>query len=194
MIDVIAKYENIMPAIHLPVQSGNDDVLKRMGRRYSREQYLRLFDKIKEKIPDCTITTDIIVGFPGETDEQFEDTMTLYDYCEYDLAYTFIYSPREGTPAAQMEDDIDVHTKESRLYRLNDLVNEKAYQQNQKYLNQIVEVLVEGQSKKDETMLTGYTKHQKLINFKGNKEHIGQIVKVKVIEAKTWALKGEEIE
>ena len=178
MIDVIAKYENIMPAIHLPVQSGNDDVLKRMGRRYSREQYLRLFDKIKEKIPDCTITTDIIVGFPGETDEQFEDTMTLYDYCEYDLAYTFIYSPREGTPAAQMEDDIDVHTKESRLYRLNDLVNEKAYQQNQKYLNQIVEVLVEGQSKKDETMLTGYTKHQKLINFKGNKEHIGQIVKV----------------
>lgn len=194
MIDMIAQYDNIMPAIHLPVQSGNTEVLKRMGRRYSREQYLTLFDKIKAKIPDCTVTTDIIVGFPGETDEQFEDTMSLYEYCEYDLAYTFIYSPRVGTPAAKMEDDIDISTKEQRLYRLNDLVNEKANKQNQKYLGQIVEVLVEGTSKKDENMLTGYTKHQKLINFKGNKENIGKIVKVKVTEVKTWALKGEEIE
>ncbi len=194
MIDVIAKYDNIMPAIHLPVQSGNSQVLKRMGRRYSREEYLQLFDKIKAKIPDCTITTDIIVGFPGETEEQFEDTLSLYEYCEYDLAYTFIYSPREGTPAAKMEDDIDQHTKEQRLYRLNDLVNEKALKQNQKYLNQVVEVLVDGTSKRDSQMLTGYTKHQKLINFKGNPDHIGQIVPVKVTEAKTWALKGEEIE
>ena len=194
MIDVIAKYDNIMPAIHLPVQSGNSEVLKRMGRRYSREQYLDLFDRIKKKIPDCTITTDIIVGFPGETDEQFEDTISLYEHCEYDLAYTFIYSPREGTPAAKMEDDIDIHTKEQRLYRLNDLVNEKAHMQNQKYLDQVVEVLVEGLSKKDEEMLTGYTAHQKLVNFKGNKDHIGQIVPVKITEAKTWALKGEEVE
>ena len=119
MIEAIAKYDNIMPAIHLPVQSGNNEVLRRMGRRYSREQYLTLFDKIKKKIPDCTITTDIIVGFPGETDEQFEDTMSLYDYCEYDLAYTFIYSPREGTPAAKMEDSIDMKTKEERLQQLN---------------------------------------------------------------------------
>jgi len=194
MIDVIAKYDNIMPAIHLPVQSGNSEVLKRMGRRYSREQYLELFDKIKKKIPDCTITTDIIVGFPGETDEQFEDTLSLYEYCEYDLAYTFIYSPREGTPAAKIADDIDIHTKEQRLYRLNEIVNEKAWKQNQKYLNQIVEVLVEGPSKRDDEMLTGYTKHQKLINFKGKKEDIGKIVKVKVTEAKTWALKGETVE
>lgn len=194
MIDVIAKYDNIMPAIHLPVQSGNTEVLKRMGRRYSREQYLKLFDMIKEKIPDCTITTDIIVGFPGETDEQFEDTMTLYEHCEYDLAYTFIYSPREGTPAAKMPDDISIETKEKRLYRLNELVNEKAFKQNQKYLNQVVDVLVDGPSKKDDEMLTGYTEHQKLINFKGNKEHVGKIVKVKVTEAKTWALKGEEVE
>ncbi len=194
MVDMIATYENIMPAIHLPVQSGNSEVLKRMGRRYTREDYLTLFDKIKTKIPDCTITTDIIVGFPGETDEQYEDTLTLYDYCEYDLAYTFIYSPREGTPAAKMPDDIDIHTKEQRLYRLNELVNEKSLTQNQKYLNQIVDVLVEGTSKKDDMMLTGYTKHQKLINFKGNKEHVGQIVKVKVTDVKTWALTGEEIE
>ena len=194
MIDTIAKYDNIMPAIHLPVQSGNSDILKRMGRRYTREQYLELFDKIKEKMPDCTVTTDIIVGFPGETDEQFEDTMTLYDHCSYDLAYTFIYSPREGTPAAKMEDDIDIHTKEQRLYRLNDMVTEKANQQNQKYMDQVVEVLVEGTSKRDDNMLTGYTRHQKLVNFKGNKEHIGQIVNVKITEVKTWALKGEEVE
>lgn len=194
MIDVIARYDNIMPAIHLPVQSGNSEVLKRMGRRYTREDYLTLFDKIKTKIPDCTITTDIIVGFPGETDAQFEDTLSLYEYCEYDLAYTFIYSPRAGTPAAKMEDDIDIHTKEQRLYRLNDLVNEKALKQNQKYLNEVVEVLVEGTSKRDDQMLTGYTKHQKLINFKGNPQHIGQIVPVRVTEVKTWALKGEEIE
>ncbi len=194
MIDVIAQYDNIMPYIHLPVQSGNDEVLKRMGRRYTREQYLELFDKIREKIPHCSITTDIIVGFPGETDEQFEDTLSLYDYCEYDLAYTFIYSPREGTPAAKMEDDIAMETKEQRLYRLNEMVSEKAYKKNQRFLGEIVEVLVEGTSKRDDDMLTGYTAHQKLINFKGNKEHIGQIVKVKITEVKTWALKGEEVE
>lgn len=194
MIDIIAKYDNIMPAIHLPVQSGNNEVLKTMGRRYTREQYLTLFDKIKEKIPDCTITTDIIVGFPKETDEQFEETMTLYDYCEYDLAYTFIYSPRDGTPAAKMKDDVELSTKEQRLYRLNDMVSEKANKNNQRFLGETVEVLVEGTSKKDDSMLSGYTNHQKLINFKGNKDHIGEIVKVKVTEVKTWALKGEEIE
>ena len=194
MIKIIAKYDNIMPAIHLPVQSGNNEVLKLMGRRYSREQYLELFHKIKEYIPDCTVTTDIIVGFPNETHEQYLDTLSLYQECEYDLAYTFIYSPRAGTPAAKMEDDIDIHTKEQRLYRLNDLVNEKALKQNQKYLDEVVEVLVEGTSKKDDNMLTGYTRHQKLINFKGNQDHIGQIVPVKVTDVKTWALKGEEIE
>ncbi len=194
MIEVIAKYDNILPFIHLPVQSGSSEVLKRMGRRYTREQYLELFDKIKKKIPDCTITTDIIVGFPDETKEQFEETMTLYEYCEYDLAYTFIYSPRAGTPAAKMEDNIDIHEKEERLYRLNDLVSEKANKQNQKYLNQIVEVLVEGTSKKNDEMLSGYSKHNKLVNFKGNKNDIGKIVKVKITEVKTWALKGEQVE
>ena len=194
MIDTIAQYDNIMPYIHLPVQSGNNEVLRRMGRRYTREQYLELFNKIREKIPHCSITTDIIVGFPGETDEQFEDTMTLYDYCEYDLAYTFIYSPREGTPAAKMEDDISMETKEQRLYRLNEMVTEKAYKKNQRFLGEVVEVLVDGTSKRDDNMLTGYTEHQKLINFKGNPEHIGQIVKVKITEVKTWALKGEEVE
>lgn len=194
MVKIIAKYDNIMPAIHLPVQSGNNEVLKLMGRRYSREQYLELFHTIKKYIPDCTITTDIIVGFPNETDEQYQDTLTLYEECEYDLAYTFIYSPREGTPAAKMEDNVPLEEKEQRLYKLNDLVNEKASKANQRFLNQEVEVLVDGTSKKDENMLSGYTRHQKLVNFKGHKEDIGKLVKVKITEAKTWALKGEQID
>ncbi len=194
MIDIIAKYPNIMPAIHLPVQSGNGEVLKRMGRRYGREQYLELFHKIKKRIPDCTITTDIIVGFPGETNEQYEDTLSLYHECKYDLAYTFIYSPREGTPAAKMEDDIEKSEKDQRLYTLNDAVNKYALENNQRFLNQVVDVLVEGTSKKDDTMLSGYTAHQKLINFKGDVSSIGQIVKVKVLEANTWALKGKAVE
>lgn len=194
MIDVIAKYDNIMPFIHLPVQSGNTEVLKRMGRRYTREEYLALFDKIKEKIPDCTISTDIIVGFPGETQSQFEDTLSLYEYCQYDLAYTFIYSPRSGTPAAKMKDDVSRKEKEGRLYRLNESVAKWANYQNQKYKDQIVKVLVEGTSKKDDTMLTGYSEHNKLINFKGNKEDIGKIVNVKITDIKSWSLKGEQVE
>ena len=194
MIKVIAKYDNIMPAIHLPVQSGNDEVLKRMGRRYTRQQYLDLFYKIKKYIPDCTITTDIIVGFPNETHEQFLDTLSLYEECEYDLAYTFVYSPRAGTPAAKMDDNISSEEKDQRLYRLNELVTQKAHKQNQRFLNQVVEVLVEGTSKRDETMLTGYTRHNKLVNFKGDPKDIGKIIKVKITEAKTWALKGEAVE
>ena len=194
MIKIIAKYDNIMPAIHLPVQSGNNEVLKLMGRRYSREQYLELFHKIKEYIPDCTVTTDIIVGFPNETHEQYLDTLSLYQECEYDLAYTFVYSPRAGTPAAKMVDNVASDEKDQRLYKLNEIVNEKAYKQNQRFLNKIVEVLVEGTSKKDDSMLTGYTRHQKLVNFKGDPKDIGKIIKVKITEAKTWALKGESIE
>ena len=194
MIDIIAKYDNIMPSIHLPVQSGNDEVLKLMGRRYSKESYLKLFDMIKEKIPDCTITTDIIVGFPNETEEQFQDTLSLYNYCKYDLAYTFIYSPREGTPAAKMEDNVPLSDKEQRLYRLNELVNKYANEANQKYLGQVVKVLVEGPSKKNPDVLSGYTEHNKLINFKGDASMVGQIVDVLVTEAKTWALTGEQVE
>ena len=194
MIDIIAKYDNIMPSIHLPVQSGNDDVLQLMGRRYSKESYLKLFDMIKEKIPDCTVTTDIIVGFPNETEEQFQDTLSLYNYCKYDLAYTFIYSPREGTPAAKMEDNVPLSDKEQRLYRLNELVNKYANEANQKYLGQVVKVLVEGPSKKNPDVLSGYTEHNKLINFKGDASMVGQIVDVRVTEAKTWALTGEQVE
>ena len=194
MIEIINQYDNIMPYIHLPVQSGNTEILKLMGRRYTREQYLELFHMIKEVMPDCSITTDIIVGFPNETEEQFQDTLSLYEECEYDLAYTFIYSPREGTPAAKMQDNVPFEQKQDRLERLNEVVKEKALKQNQRFLNQVVDVLVDGSSKRDETMMTGYTAHQKLINFKGRKEDIGKIVPVKVTEVKTWALKGEQVD
>ena len=118
MVDVIAQYDNIMPFIHLPVQSGDSDVLKLMGRRYSIEQYKTLFHKIEEKIPGCAISTDIIVGFPNETKEQFQHTLDLVDECKFDNAFTFIYSPREGTPAARMEDNIPLEEKQERLQQL----------------------------------------------------------------------------
>lgn len=194
MISTIAKYDNLMPYIHLPVQSGNNDILKSMNRRYTVEQYKQLFDAIKEAIPNCAISTDIIVGFPNETKEQFQDTLDLVNYCRYDNAYTFIYSPRIGTPAAKMEDNISLEEKEQRLYQLNALVNQYAYENNQKYIGQKVKVLVEGPSKKNDQMLTGYTESQKLVNFEGDFNTIGKIVTVEIEEAKTWALKGKIVE
>ena len=191
MIEVIAKYENIMPSIHLPVQSGNTEVLKKMGRRYTKEEYLTLFNKLKQKIKNVSISTDIIVGFPNETKEQFEDTLDLVNKCKYDLAYTFIFSPRVGTPAEKMEDNISKEEKEQRLYKLNELVNKYALENNKKLENKIVKVLIEGENEKGSLM--GYTETNKLVNVKGQKEIIGKIVKVKINEAKTWSLNGEYI-
>ncbi|WP_078546981.1 tRNA (N6-isopentenyl adenosine(37)-C2)-methylthiotransferase MiaB [Litchfieldia alkalitelluris] len=194
LVEVLAKGGNLMEHIHLPVQSGSSEVLKLMARKYSREQYLELVKKMKAKIPNASFTTDIIVGFPNETDEQFEETLSLYREVEYDTAYTFIYSPREGTPAAKMEDNIPMEVKKERLQRLNALVNEISAKKNLAYQDQIVEVLVEGESKKNPDILAGYTSKNKLVNFKGPKSAIGKIVKVKVIQAKTWTLDGEMIE
>ena len=194
LIEVMAESKKICPHLHLPLQSGSSRVLKEMNRRYTKESYLALVDRIREKLPDISLTTDIIVGFPNETHEQYLDTLSLYQECEYDLAYTFVYSPRAGTPAAKMVDNVSSEEKDQRLYKLNEIVNEKAYKQNQRFLNEIVEVLVEGTSKKDDSMLTGYTRHQKLVNFKGDSKDIGKIIKVKITEAKTWALKGEAVE
>ncbi len=193
MIKIIAKYDNIMPAIHLPVQSGNNEVLKLMGRRYTREQYLELFYKIKKYIPDCTITTDIIVGFPNETRAQFQQTLDLVEYAKFDNAFTFVFSPRAGTPAARMEDNVPLEEKQQRLQELNEVVNKYMLQQNQRFENEVVEVLVEGFSKKDDSYLSGYTKHNKLINFQGDASLIGQLVQVIVKKANTWSLKGELI-
>lgn len=194
MIDTIAKYDNIMPYIHLPLQSGNDDVLRKMGRRYSVKSYLEVFDKIKATIPRVSVSTDIIVGFPNETDEQFQDTLDVFNYCQYDNAYTFIFSPRTGTPAALLEDCIEMDTKKKRLAELNILVKKYSLQNNQQYLNEVVDVLVEGPSKKDPTIFTGYSPQQKLVNFSAKQAEVGSIVKVKINEVKTWFLKGQLVE
>ncbi|GAA3323834.1 hypothetical protein GCM10020331_049290 [Ectobacillus funiculus] len=196
LLRFLAKGGNLVEHIHLPVQSGSTEVLKMMARKYTREQYLELVRKIKEAIPGVTLTTDIIVGFPNETEEQFEETLSLYREVGYDSAYTFIYSPREGTPAAKMEDNVPMAVKKERLQRLNALVNELSAEKNKAYEGQIVEVLVEGESKKNNPdVLAGYTrKKNKLVNFKAPKSTIGQLVQVKIIAAKTWTLDGELLE
>lgn len=189
MIDVIRDNENIMPYIHLPVQSGSDRVLKLMGRRYTKEEYLTLFNKIREKIPNCSISTDIIIGFPGESEEDFNETLDLVNKCKFDNAFSFIFSAREGTAAAKLEDNTSLEVKEGRLYKLNEVLNKYFKESNDKLLNKILPVLVEG--KNDKGKLFGYTDTNKLINFEGDEKLIGNIVNVRVIESKTWSLDGE---
>lgn len=194
MIEVIKNNDNIMPYFHLPIQSGSDKILKLMGRRYNRDRYLELFNKIKASIPNATITTDIIVGFPNESNEDFEDTLDIVEKCKFDGAYTFIYSPREGTPAAKMEDNITLELKEERLQRLNDLVNKYAHESNERLLHKIVPVLIEGYSEKSNDMLMGYTDTFKLVNVKGDSNNIGKIVNVEINDVKSWSLNGRVID
>ena len=194
MIETIKKYDNIMPYIHLPLQSGSDRILKLMGRRYTKEEYLTLYNKLKEALPYSSITTDIIVGFPGETEEDFNDTLDVVSKCKYDSAFTFIFSPRVGTPAARMQDDTPLEVKNERLYKLNDLVNKYAKEANDQYLNKVVPVLIEGESEKNKDLLMGYTDTMKLVNIKGSKDNIGKIVNVKINEVKTWSMDGEIVE
>ena len=190
MIEVIKKYDNIMPYIHLPLQSGSDRILKLMGRRYTKESYLKLFNKL-QSIPNVSITTDIIVGFPGETKDDFNETIDVVNTCKYDSAFTFIFSPREGTPAAKMTDDVTLKEKEQRLYKLNDLVNKYAKENNMKYLGKVTSVLLEDVSSKNENMLMGYTDTMKLVNVKAPKDKLGKIVNVRITDVKTWSMDGE---
>ena len=192
MIEVIGKYPNIMPNIHLPVQSGSNKILKLMGRRYTKESYLELFNKMKKIIPGVTISTDIIVGFPGETEEDFQETLDLVNYCKYDNAYTFIFSKREGTPACKLPGEVNEEIKEERLHRLNEVVNEYFLEKNKKLEGKILKVLVEGKSSKD-NMYYGYSETNKLINFTGNNIKLGDIVNVEIESAKTWSLDGRAI-
>ncbi len=194
LVDVIAKYPNIMPFMHLPVQSGNNEILKIMGRRYTVEKFKSIFDKFKKTIPNCTFSTDIIVGFPNETEEQFQDTMDLLDYCQFDNVFSFIYSPREGTPAAKMEDNVLKEVKEERLQRLNAKINYYTNLRNQVWINKTVKVLVDGLSKKNDQVYSGYTEEYKLVNFTGKNVKVADIVEVKINNAKSWTLDGEMIE
>ena len=189
MIEVISKYDNIMPYIHLPIQSGSDDILKKMGRKYTIKEYTTLFNKLKSKIPNVSISTDIIVGFPNETEKDFNATLDIVRKLRYDLAYTFIYSKREGTPASKMEDAITLETKKERLAKLNELVNECAKENNMKYLNKEVKVLLTDYSDKLGN-LSGYTDTMKLVNVKADDKYLGKIVNVKITDAKTWSLDG----
>ena len=194
MIDIIAKYDNIMPYIHLPLQSGSSSILRKMGRRYTKEEYLTLYKKIREKLPYSSITTDIIVGFPNETDEDFSETLEVVNECKFDSAFTFIFSPRIGTPAARMEDSISLEVKEKRLQELNELINKYSKEANDKYLGKTVPVLIEDVSEKDSSMLMGYTDTMKLVNVKGDASLIGKIVNVKITDVKTWSMDAEVVD
>ena len=189
MIEVISKYDNIMPYVHLPLQSGSNRILKLMGRRYTKEKYLELVSKLKKTIPNLALTTDIIVGFPGETEEDFKDTLEIVKKCQYDSAFTFIFSPRVGTPAAKMEDNTSMDEKNKRLQELNNLVNTYANQKNQEYLGKKVKVLIEGTGEKGNLM--GYTDTMKLVNVDGDSSFIGKIVDVEITDVKTWSLDGK---
>jgi len=191
LIEVLAKRGNLVEHIHLPVQSGNSEILKKMGRKYTREDYLELVRKIRQAIPDVSLTTDIIVGFPGETDEQFEDTLSLVREVGFDNAFTFIYSPREGTPAAEMKDDVPYEAKKERLARLNALVADIGRKRNEALLHRTVEVLVEGESKTNAAVLAGRTRTNKLVHFAGPKHLIGELVDVRITAVQSWTLRGE---
>lgn len=191
MVDVIAKYDNVMPYVHLPIQSGSDDILRKMNRKYTIDEYKKLFDQIKSKVKNVAITTDIIVGFPNETDDDFKKTLDIVNYCKFDGAYTFIFSPREGTAAARMEDKISMEVKEKRLQELNSLVNKYSLESNQRLVGKVVEVLVNGISEKDSNKVYGYTETMKLVNIVGGKELIGKIVPVKITDSKSFSLDGE---
>lgn len=192
IIDVMKKYKNIMPFIHLPVQSGDEEILLKMNRKMKVADYLEYINYIKKQIPYVSISTDLIVGFPNETDEQFNNTLNLYNNVQYDNAYTFIYSKRDGTPAAKLIDNTSLETKKARLNTLNELVKKYAKLNNEKYIGLDVEVLVEGPSKTNPDVLTGYSPQQKVVNFIGNAKP-GDLVMVHIDSASRFSLNGKQV-
>lgn len=193
-VKILSQGGNLMPYIHLPVQSGSNEVLKKMNRKYTKQSYIELVDNIYKYIPNVSLTTDIIVGFPGETEEQFEETLDLVKYCKFEGAFTFVYSKRAGTPAEHYADEVTFEEKKQHLYKLNEIVNSGYLEGNKRFEGKVVKVLVDGTSKNKEDVLAGYTENNKLVNFKGNSALIGEIVEVKITTAKTWFLVGEQVE
>ena len=191
VIDVIAKSKKICKIIHLPLQSGSTEVLKKMNRKYTKEQYLELVQKIKNKIPDVVFSTDIIVGFPEETEKDFEDTLDVVEKVNFEQVFMFIYSRRVGTPADKMENQVPEEVKHERFDRLKKLADSKVEGNNKKYLNTVQKILVEGTSKTNENVLTGRTDTNKVVNFEGNKELIGKVIDVKIVKDHIWYLEGE---
>jgi len=190
LIEAVANLEKVCNHFHLPVQAGSNKVLKAMNRNYTREEYIDLIERVRAKNPNASISTDVIVGFPGESEEDFQDTLDLFEKVEYDMAYSFMYSKRTGTPAAKMEEQVPDDVKNDRLQRLIDLQSSISMKNNQPYLNQTVEVLVEGESKNNPETLTGRTTTNKIVIFEGDKNLTGQLVSVKINKVQSWTLYG----
>ncbi len=190
VIEAIAVCDKVCKLIHLPLQSGNTKVLKEMNRRYTKEQYLHLVEKMKAKIPNLTLSTDIIVGFPRETEEEFEDTLDVVKKVRFEQVYMFIYSRRVGTPGDKMENQIPEEIKHKRFDRLKTLVESQIEENNQKYVGTIQKVLVEGRSKNNENMLTGRTDSNKVVIFEGDKGFINKMIDLKIVSEHMWYLKG----
>lgn len=191
LIEAMRDCERVCEHIHLPVQAGSDKILQEMNRKYTRKHYMELVEKLRIAIPDIAITTDIIVGFPGETEQDFEDTLDLVKRIEFDSAFTFLYSKREGTPAAKMENQVDEEIKRERLNRLMKIQDEITLKKSLQLKDKTLEVLVEGISKGNKERLSGRTRTNKLVNFFGPDTLIGKLVNVKITEPHTWSLLGE---
>lgn len=191
VIEAIKDCDKVCKLIHLPLQSGSTNVLNKMNRKYSKEQYLNLAYKIKQKIPEVRFSTDIIVGFPGETDEDFEDTLDVVRKLKYEQIFMFIYSRRVGTPADKMENQVDENIAHVRFDKLKKLYEELVEERNKEYIGTIQNVLVEGKSKTNENMLTGRSEFNKVVVFEGKNQLIGKMVKIKIISEHMWYLKGE---
>ncbi|HOA42748.1 MAG TPA: tRNA (N6-isopentenyl adenosine(37)-C2)-methylthiotransferase MiaB [Bacillota bacterium] len=193
LIDAFASCEKLCPHIHLPVQSGSTRILEKMNRKYTKEEYLELVEKLRRKTPDIAITTDIIVGFPGETEEDFEETLDIVRKVGFDSAFTFLYSIRKGTPAENFPDQVAEEVKHERFNRLVEEVNRISAEKNRALVGQVVEVLSEGKSKTNKALYTGRTGGHKLVNFKADEDVTGRMVKVLITESSTFSLTGRAV-
>ena len=194
LIKAFGRLDKLSKYVHLPVQSGSNNVLRKMNRRYKADDYLILIEKLRKEVPDITISTDIIVGFPGETEDDFLDTLRLVESVRYDSAFTFLYSVRKDTPAEKFKDQVDEDVKHERFNRLVELVNQISAEKNAEYVGNVYKVLVDGYSKTDVNVLSGRTDGFKLVNFRANADSsdlIGKLVDVKITNAKTFSLEGE---
>lgn len=193
VIDAIKECDKVSKLIHLPLQSGSTEVLRKMNRKYTKEQYLQLVEKIKSKVPDVLFSTDIIVGFPEETEEDFNETLDVVRKVNFEQIFMFIYSRRVGTPADRMTNQVPEEIKHQRFDKLKNLFEEQVELNNKKYIGTVQKILVEGISKNDEKMLTGRTNSNKVVIFEGDKELIGKLINIEIISEHKWFLKGKKI-
>ena len=193
LIDVMASSRHIAHQFHLPMQSGSDEILKRMNRRYDTKKYMETVEYMREKIPDITISSDIIVGFPGETEEDFQGTLDMLSRVRFDMVYSFIYSPRKGTPAAEMEEQINDKIKSERFDRLLALQNEISYEKNQPLKDKVIKVLCDGRSKNNDGVFSGRSEGNKIVLFEGDDQDTGKFLDLKITRADTFALYGEKL-